>query len=230
MRRTKSSSAVDFWTHLAICHSIVINTRSENEPYMASSPDELALIFAAKYFGVEFVLRDNEFIHLKVHGEDVKYRILEVIEFTSARAKMSVIVQMNDKSVRVYCKGADSAILPSVESCNHLEVSTGHLDQFACEGLRTLAIAQRDLSMDEFLRWKIEYDEAMKDVNNRETKVSDAAKLIEDKLTLLGFTAIEDKLQNNVPETIAVLKEADIKVWVLTGDKVETAVNIGYSS
>ena len=84
--------------------------------------------------------------------------------------------------------------------------------------------------MDEFLRWKIEYDEAMKDVNNRETKVSDAAKLIEDKLTLLGFTAIEDKLQNNVPETIAVLKEADIKVWVLTGDKVETAVNIGYSS
>lgn len=95
---------------------------------MASSPDELALIFAAKYFGVEFVLRDNEFIHLKVHGEDVKYRILEVIEFTSARAKMSVIVQMNDKSVRVYCKGADSAILSSVESCNHLEVSTGHLD------------------------------------------------------------------------------------------------------
>lgn len=92
LRRTKDVNAVEFWTHLAICHSIVRNTRSDTEPYMASSPDELALIHAAKFFGVEFVSRDNEFIYLKVHGEEVSYRLLEVIEFTSARAKMSVII------------------------------------------------------------------------------------------------------------------------------------------
>lgn len=60
-------------------------------------------------------------------------------------------------------------------------------------------------------------------------KIEEAANLIERKLKLIGATAIEDKLQDGVPEAIATLLKADINIWVLTGDKQETAINIGYS-
>ena len=101
---------------------------------------------------------------------------------------------------------------------------------FAEEGLRTLFLAQRYLSNDEYLRWNKDFEEAMKSVQNRDEKVAEINERIENNLELIGSTAIEDKLQDGVPDAIKYIREAGIKLWVLTGDKVETAINIGFSS
>ena len=95
--------------------------------------------------------------------------------------------------------------------------------------MRTLCLAYRDISQEEYSRWSKIYDEAARTINNRGEELDKAAELIEKDLTLLGSTAIEDKLQDGVPDTIHTLMEAGIKVWVLTGDRQETAINIGYS-
>jgi phospholipid-transporting ATPase len=101
--------------------------------------------------------------------------------------------------------------------------------EFATEGLRTLCLAYREVSEEEYMKWSKIYDEAARTINNRSEELDKAAELIERDLTLLGSTAIEDKLQDGVPETIHTLMDAGIKIWVLTGDRQETAINIGYS-
>lgn len=101
--------------------------------------------------------------------------------------------------------------------------------EYATEGLRTLCIATRDISAEEYAKWSILYNKAAATINGRAEEIDKAAELIERNLMLLGATAIEDKLQDGVPEAIATLQQAGIKVWVLTGDKQETAINIGLS-
>ena len=96
-------------------------------------------------------------------------------------------------------------------------------------GLRTLCIASADIESHVYEEWNKIFYEASTALVNREKKVSDAAELIEKDLILLGATAIEDKLQDDVPESIAKLSQANIKIWILTGDKQETAINIGFS-
>jgi phospholipid-translocating ATPase len=100
---------------------------------------------------------------------------------------------------------------------------------FAREGLRTLCVAERDLSEEEYATWSREHDLAARALNDREQRLEDVASVIEQELMLLGGTAIEDRLQDGVPDTISLLADAGIKLWVLTGDKVETAINIGFS-
>ncbi len=95
--------------------------------------------------------------------------------------------------------------------------------------MRTLCIAERELTEEQYYEWRKEHDVAATALENREEKLEEVADKIERELTLLGGTAIEDRLQDGVPDTIALLGEAGIKLWVLTGDKVETAINIGFS-
>lgn len=109
------------------------------------------------------------------------------------------------------------------------EVTLRHLEDFATEGLRTLCCAVATIDEEVYNDWKATYHKAITSIQNREKKVDDAANLIEINLKLIGATAIEDKLQDGVPETIASLLKAEINIWVLTGDKQETAINIGYS-
>lgn len=143
---------------------------------------------------------------------------------------MSVIIRKNGK-VFLYCKGADSMIFerldPSMKSIkNHTNT---HLNKFACEGLRTLCLAKKAIGDEEFEAFQKKLHIASTSLENREDKVNDCYEEIEKNLELIGATAIEDKLQDGVPATIANLSAAGIKIWVLTGDKQETAINIGYS-
>ena len=101
--------------------------------------------------------------------------------------------------------------------------------EYATEGLRTLCIACRDVSDAEYRQWSAIYDRAAQTINGRGEALDNAAELIEKEMFLLGATAIEDKLQDGVPDTIHTLQMAGIKVWVLTGDRQETAINIGMS-
>lgn len=112
---------------------------------------------------------------------------------------------------------------------DYTDKTVEHLESFAKEGFRTLVLAYRVISEEDYANWNIEYMKAATSIQNREFLLEQAAELIEKNLIVLGSTAIEDKLQPGVPETITMLKKAGIKVWVLTGDKIETAVNIGYS-
>ena len=103
------------------------------------------------------------------------------------------------------------------------------LDVYANEGLRTLILAEKEVDPVFYNNWNQQYQEAMKSMSEREAKVEAVAELIEQEFELIGCTAIEDKLQDDVGEVIHDIKEAGVKFWVLTGDKPETAINIGFS-
>ncbi|ELW59612.1 putative phospholipid-transporting ATPase IA [Tupaia chinensis] len=147
-----------------------------------------------------------------------------------ARKRMSVIVRTPSGKLRLYCKGADTVIYDRLaETSKYKEITLKHLEQFATEGLRTLCFAVAEISESDFEEWRIVYQRASTSVQNRLLKLEESYELIEKNLQLLGATAIEDKLQDQVPETIETLMKADIKIWILTGDKQETAINIGHS-
>lgn len=143
---------------------------------------------------------------------------------------MSAIIRGPDGRIKLYCKGADTVILERLAENNpYVDATLIHLEDYASEGLRTLCIAMREIPEDEYARWSQIYDKASTTLVNRADELDRAAEMIEKDLFLLGATAIEDRLQDGVPDTIHTLQEAGIKVWVLTGDRQETAINIGYS-
>ncbi|KAJ8297759.1 hypothetical protein KUTeg_024290 [Tegillarca granosa] len=222
----------EFFTILSVCHTVVPERDPDSNivEYQASSPDEGALVKGAKTLGFEFTSRTPDAVTINVLGKDEKYEILNVLEFTSTRKRMSVVVRTPEGNIKLYCKGADTVIYERLdEKQSYRDVTLQHLEEFATDGLRTLCIATADVPEDFYDDWKHTYYKASTSLQNRDRKLEEAAELIERNLKLLGATAIEDKLQDGVPETIANLQKADIKIWVLTGDKQETAINIGYS-
>jgi len=224
-----------FMLALALCHTVIAEKQLGDKPkviYKAQSPDEAALVATARDMGFTVLGMQNDSIHLNVMGEERHYPVLNTIEFNSSRKRMSSIIRMPDGKIILFCKGADSVIYSRLKKGEQKELraETGkHLEMFAVEGLRTLCIAQRELSEQEYMEWRKEHDVAARAMENREEKLEEVADKIEQELTLLGGTAIEDRLQDGVPDTIALLGDAGIKLWVLTGDKVETAINIGFS-
>ncbi|PHH70133.1 hypothetical protein CDD82_7310 [Ophiocordyceps australis] len=357
---------------MALCHTCLPEKRGSKIDFQASSPDELALVRAAQEIGYLVTRRTRQSITLQTQpvdgeqeGKEMTFEILDVIEFSSSRKKMSIIVRYPDGRICLICKGADSTILPrlklsclamqkasemrksaeleretlrrmeqqetrdslsgfgpspslrlslsmrarrtrrlahepsvkcsrsksfevnkmarssidrhpaasapeprgmsfdmskshvrarahghdfgQVSSASHsrfdhvndaarytdAEVFTRcfkHLDDFATEGLRTLLYAQKFISEDDYMAWKKTYNDAITSLDDRQQLVEAAADMIEDSLHLVGATAIEDKLQQGVPETVDSLRRANIKIWMLTGDKRETAVNIAHSA
>ena len=224
-----------FMLTLALCHTVISEKQLGDKTKMifkAQSPDEAALVSTARDMGFTVLGMHNDMIELNVMGEDRHYPVLNTIEFNSSRKRMSSIIRMPDGKIMLFCKGADSVIYSRLKKGEQRELrlqTAKHLEMFAVEGLRTLCIAERELSEQEYMAWRKEHDVAAKALENREEKLEEVADKIEQDLTLLGGTAIEDRLQDGVPDTIALLGDAGIKLWVLTGDKVETAINIGFS-
>ena len=224
-----------FMIALALCHT-VITERTPGDPprieFKAQSPDEAALVATARDCGFTVLGRSNDDIHLNVMGEDRTYQVLNTLEFNSTRKRMSAIIRMPDGQIKLFCKGADSMIYSRLQAQQQqmLRKSTAeHLEVFAREGLRTLCVAERILNEEEYEEWSKDHDLAAQALHDREDKLEEVSNRIERELMLLGGTAIEDRLQDGVPDTIALLADAGIKLWVLTGDKVETAINIGFS-
>ncbi|XP_014652933.1 PREDICTED: phospholipid-transporting ATPase FetA-like [Ceratotherium simum simum] len=227
----------DGWVHLfflslSLCHTVMSEEKVEGKlVYQAQSPDEGALVTAARNFGFVFRSRTSETIMVVEMGETKVYQLLAILDFNNVRKRMSVIVRTPEGRVMLFCKGADTILCQRLHpSCRSLgDVTMEHLDDFAIEGLRTLMVAYRELDNAFFQAWSKKHSEACLSLENRENKISDVCEEIEKDLMLLGATAIEDKLQDGVPETIITLNKAKIKMWVLTGDKQETAVNIAYA-
>lgn len=351
-----SRKAREYFLAIALCHTCLPEKRDGKVEFQASSPDELALVGAAQELGYSVVHRNSQSITLQVLKADgtpemMTFQILDVIEFSSVRKRMSIVVRFPDGRIAIICKGADSTILPrlrmsslamqkatevrqsadlehemyrrseqqdprisfaerksltirrnpgismdrqplegsrskSFEASRFLRLSGDHprrsnltrgvsfdsrhpqhltappihnhpmvpsrfdflddprinddsevftkcfqhLEEFATEGLRTLLYAQRYISESDYTEWKKVYDEATTCLHDRQNRIEAAGEMIEQSLDLVGATAIEDKLQDGVPETIDRLRRANIKVWMLTGDKRETAINIAHSA
>lgn len=223
----------EFFTLLALCHTVMSEEKNSRLEYQAQSPDEAALSGAARNFGFVFKDRTSNTIEIEVLGKSLTYELLDILDFNNVRKRMSVIVRAPNGQLKLYCKGADSVIFEhlgkSPTSHRVRELTNDHLEHFAGVGLRTLCLAKKELSEDDYQTWKSEFKKAETSLEDRDAKKDRCYEQIEQNLQLLGATAIEDKLQDNVPQTIANLIAANIKVWVLTGDKLETAINIGYS-
>lgn len=336
---------------IALCHTCLPEKKDDGQiAFQAASPDELALVEAAQDLGILLVDRPAQTIRLRFANEDGSateetYEVLDVIEFSSRRKRMSIVLRMPDGRICVFSKGADSTILPrlklsklametasvvdrraslrksmeqeralqklslhstrnstSVARATRMlgrkstqrrsasmqrrrslaadEIDAGttsleqdmsgpaivaeesyrpsgaiedpydgvidetiavndravfercfqHIDDFASEGLRTLLFAYRYIEDSEYNAWNAMYHEATTSLVDRQERIEEAAELIEKNFDLAGATAIEDKLQQGVPETIDKLRRANIKVWMLTGDKRETAINIAHSA
>lgn len=224
-----------FMLALALCHTVIAEKEPGNPPKMvfkAQSPDEAALVATARDMGFTVLGESEGGINVNVMGTDMHYTVLNTIEFNSSRKRMSAIVKMPDGRILLFCKGADSVIYARLKKGEQPELrkeTAQHLEMFAVEGLRTLCIAEKELTEEEYREFRREHDLAATALENREEKLEEVADKIERDLSLLGGTAIEDRLQDGVPDTIALLGDAGIKLWVLTGDKVETAINIGFS-
>ncbi|XP_066581093.1 phospholipid-transporting ATPase ID isoform X4 [Prorops nasuta] len=219
-----------FFRLLALCHTVMAEEKNGKLEYQAQSPDEAALVSAARNFGFVFRERSPNSITIDVMGKREIYELLCILDFNNVRKRMSVILR-KDGHLRLYCKGADNVIYERLKKDSE-EIMTStqeHLNKFAGEGLRTLCLSVRDLDEAFFNNWKQRHQEAALSQENRDDKLDAIYEEIEKDMTLLGATAIEDKLQDGVPQTIANLALAGIKIWVLTGDKQETAINIGYS-
>uniref|UniRef100_A0A8C8SQE3 Phospholipid-transporting ATPase n=1 Tax=Pelusios castaneus TaxID=367368 RepID=A0A8C8SQE3_9SAUR len=203
--------------------------------YEAESPDEAALVHAAKAYKCTLQSRtpDQVTVDLAALGP-LTFQLLHILPFDSVRKRMSVVVRhpLSNKVV-VYTKGADSVIMDllraapaELEQKNIKERTQKHLDDYARRGLRTLCIAKKVMSDEEYAEWLNSHFLAETSIDNKEELLLESAMKLETKLTLLGATGIEDRLQEGVPDTIEALRKAGIKIWMLTGDKQETAVNI----
>ncbi|KAL0472130.1 P-type ATPase [Neurospora intermedia] len=351
-----SRKAIQYLLAMALCHTCLPEIRDGEIEFQAASPDELALVKAAQELGFLVVQRSSQSVTLRISrgdGTELErtYQILDLIEFSSKRKRMSIIVRCPDERIWLITKGADSVILPrlrmaqlAIQKANEVRKSLEvehemqrrseareprnsfggrpsltirrsinlarqssvagpskrpitnrsksfevgrmslsapeyhlrpqvtvrtasydvpyedvvaasvsdkfaflddpsvcdegaiftrcfkHIDDFATEGLRTLLFAQRFLSESEYNTWKKLYRDAETSLVDRQERIETAGELIEQTLDLIGATAIEDKLQKGVPETIERLRRANIKIWMLTGDKRETAINIAHSA
>ncbi|XP_078436696.1 phospholipid-transporting ATPase 1-like [Wolffia australiana] len=240
--------AHEFFLTLAACNTVIpIVTKSPyshgefvDEPcavdYQGESPDEQALVAAASSYGYTLIERTSGHIVIDVNGEELRLDVLGLHEFDSVRKRMSVVIRFPSGLVKVFAKGADSSMFSILLKTNE-EQSTcirkateSHLVDYSSTGLRTLVVAGKNLNDSEFTEWHSRYEDASTSLQERATKLRHTAALIERDLHLLGATGIEDKLQDGVPEAIESLRQAGIKIWVLTGDKQETAISIGLSS
>eukprot|EP00051_Salpingoeca_urceolata_P001512 m.41507 g.41507 ORF g.41507 m.41507 type:complete len:1180 (+) comp11464_c0_seq3:141-3680(+) len=231
--QSEHPGVTEFFEILAVCHTVEVEKIEGVDVYQAASPDEKALVEGARDAGFQFMSRTQQRISITKNGDAKDYELLNILEFNSTRKRMSVIVRRPDGSIVCFSKGADTImfdLLSDQSKEEDLPPVEDHLHEFAKDGLRTLVIAKRELTEEWYDEWTQKMHGAETSLEEREEKIAEVALLVERDLKLVGASAIEDKLQPGVPGTIANLMAAGIKVWVLTGDKQETAINIGASA
>ncbi|CAN6866872.1 unnamed protein product [Brassica oleracea] len=234
----EAKRANEFFLSLAACNTIVPIVTNTSDPnvklvdYQGESPDEQALVYAAASYGFLLIERTSGHIVINVRGEMQRYNVLGLHEFDSDRKRMSVILGCPDTSVKLFVKGADSSMFSVMDESygDVIEETKKQLHAYSSDGLRTLVVGMRKLNDSEFEQWHSSFEAASTALIGRAGLLRKVAGNIETNLRIVGATAIEDKLQRGVPEAIESLRIAGIKVWVLTGDKQETAISIGFSS
>lgn len=181
--------------------------------------------------GLTLVARDVSKMELRATAthERAGFDILDIFPFTSETKRMGIIIRdRHTQDIVFYEKGADAVMARIVQYNDWLDEECGNM---AREGLRTLVVAKKKLSEEAYEEFRRQYDRAkvaLQDRNARKQAVVEA--VLETDLELLGLTGVEDKLQDGVKNTLERMRNAGLKVWMLTGDKVETATCIAVSS
>jgi phospholipid-transporting ATPase len=229
-RSADYTAAARLLTELSLCHSVFPTQLPSGQlQYQAASPDELALVEGASQLGFAFISKEDDRMTIQTDAQRQTYQIVAEVPFDSTRKRMSILVQDTQGHYMLMTKGADSIMLELLKTGN-IDVLWANetLGIFAREGLRTLVIAQKALETEEVENWLQGWKSVLlSNAKNKAELINNQASLLEHDLDLVGVTAIEDKLQDGVPETIELLMKAEIRVWVLTGDKQETAMEIG---
>ncbi|XP_054711575.1 probable phospholipid-transporting ATPase IIA isoform X1 [Uloborus diversus] len=251
MRRTVVTRVQEAVRALALCHNVtpvyddpVVRETSESEGdfdteadqqgkqsfvYQASSPDEVALVSWTESVGLALIHRDRSELKLRtVHKEVLNYTILQIFPFTSESKRMGIIVKEESTGeIIFFLKGADVVMSSIVQYNDWLDEECGNM---AREGLRTLVVAKKVLTEEQYADFEVRYNQAKVSIHDRSAKVTAVIESLERDLELLCVTGVEDKLQDNVRPTLELLKNAGIRIWMLTGDKLETAISIAKSS
>ncbi|PKI85390.1 P-type phospholipid transporter [Malassezia vespertilionis] len=229
--RDMSARVYDVVTALALCHNVTpVVDEDGSVTYQASSPDEVAIVEWTESVGLALNARDQRTMQLRTldHGT-LGFDILEIFPFTSERKRMGIVVRDRATGdISFYLKGADVVMGKIVTQNDWLEEETGNM---AREGLRTLVIARLRLSKESWHLFERAYAQARIRVEQRdEAMAAVVAQHLEQNMELLGLTGVEDKLQEGVKTTLELLRNASIKIWMLTGDKIETATCIAIST
>nr|CAI5820213.1 unnamed protein product [Callosobruchus analis] len=197
--------------------------------YQAASPDEVALVQWTQAVGLMLSRRDLNSMQLKApNGRTLNYAILQIFPFTSETKRMGIIVKdLQTGEILFYLKGADVVMTAIVQYTDWLEEEVGNM---ARDGLRTLVVAKKVLTEEQYQDFENRYNAARMSTTDRVTRVAQVVESLEREMELLCVTGVEDKLQDNVRATLELLRNAGVKIWMLTGDKLETATCIAKSS
>lgn len=245
-RRDIECRVRDIVLALSLCHNVIPTIENQDgvsvTSYQASSPDEVAIVKWTQAVGLQLVHRDRKGMTLQsveVLQPVVRVRILNIFPFTSSSKRMGIVVQFCENiavstntydrgEIWFYQKGADTVMKSIVAANDWLDEETANM---AREGLRTLVIGRKQLSSQQYQEFSKKYTEASLSINNRESGMARiVGKYLERNLELLGVTGVEDKLQKDVKISLELLRNAGIKIWMLTGDKVETARCVAISA
>ncbi|KAH9743900.1 phospholipid-transporting ATPase 2 [Citrus sinensis] len=226
-----SPDVIRFLTVMAVCNTVIpAKSKAGAILYKAQSQDEEALVHAAAQLHMVLVNKNASILEIKFNGSVLQYEILETLEFTSDRKRMSVVVKdCHSGNISLLSKGADEAILPYAHAGQQTRTFVEAVEQYSQLGLRTLCLAWREVEEDEYQEWSLMFKEASSTLIDREWRIAEVCQRLEHDLKVLGVTAIEDRLQDGVPETIETLRKAGINFWMLTGDKQNTAIQIALS-
>ena len=216
---------------LALCHNVTPVTNDDGTvTYQASSPDEVAIVKWTQSVGLTLKYRDRKTLNLEAPGgSTLSYEVLEIFPFTSESKRMGIIVRdVRTEELMFLEKGADTVMAPIVQRNDWLDEECANM---AREGLRTLVMARRKLSAEALETFRANYHQASIQTQGRnEAMAAVVVNDLEQNLELLGLTGVEDKLQEDVRSTLELLRNAGLKIWMLTGDKIETATVIAIST
>lgn len=236
--QARDPEAIMLFKNFALNNSVVPvrNKETGKIVYKGASPDEVALVEAGARMGIVLLEREGPNISISEFETLEKYVILDELAFSPDRRRMSVVVLKVDdgrdglfsqkKKLSLFCKGGDDVLLERLRPDQNPTIVRRQVDELGAKGLRTLVYGFRDLPEDEYTQWSQELREARRVLENREDAVNRVYDMLERDFLVQGCTAIEDKLQEEVPETIALLRRAGIKFWMLTGDRTSTAKQI----
>ncbi|CAD8137568.1 unnamed protein product [Paramecium pentaurelia] len=220
----------DLLLAIALCHNVTPIEENGERQYQASSPDEVALVKIAESLGITLKNRDQNSMIIELNGQTKKYEILYNFPFSSESKRMGILLKLENLYI-FYLKGADAIMKQFLP-----ETQRGFVDEecenLAREGLRTLVLTQKIITREYFEGWKKKYEQAqyIENVSQRLNKLDIIRKELEINMQFLGITGVEDKLQEDVCATLENIRNAGINVWMLTGDKIETAICIAISS
>ena len=234
IRRERNKIIRDTITAMLLCNNvtpIIDEIDKEKITYQASSPDEIALVKFAETLNMKLFYRTDKLIKIKnTTGTIEEFEILANFPFSSETKRMGIILKSKKYGhIIFYLKGAEN-VMKNYAKEEYIGYINENAENLATKGLRTLVLTQKLITEEEFNKWNIEFKEASTSMENRKEKMAQTISKLENNMDFLCVTGVEDLLQDEVATTIENLRNAGMKIWMLTGDKVETATCISISA